>query len=481
MLCFPDTYDDLRGVLAKPDHLVIFYHLHKTAGTTLENALRAHYGPRALRCHTAADRRALLRRLQDGDLPPGGKLIYGHFAHALTAELAAFGYRPHDNLFRLTFLRHPLARIESLYAFMKLRDPMMTDTMAQFLARYRKNTATDFFGARTEPEAWLRTGVDFVGICEAMEQSLALLFQMLDVPLDEIPSHNVNTGQTERISPDLAAEFLSRYRSEFTLYEVARVALRTACDAHQTRGAVSTATVASVARAVGINTDLEANSDSFSLNATAASLFDTDPDRALVFFRKAIALNPAFTRRAGEFLRPRDPARLAQLEAQVRADLAGTEDPLILRMLGLLAPELPPDQRTPPPVAPGKPDPADLSLGTAAGQVMRLHWATFARMPTLTNLDRWTARMADEGGGTERLAEEFVATAAFTRRFGTGSSSTFVQKLYRLVLGREADRAGSDTWVQALDSGMLSRAAVLRGLAESAEFRARVMALANRW
>jgi hypothetical protein len=480
VLGYPDSYDDLQAVLARPDHIVVFCHLHKTAGTTLEHALRRHYGDRALRCHTAADRMAVLRDLREGPAADGGRLIYGHFAHALLDDLGKLGYRPRRNLFRLTFLRHPIRRAESLYSFMKLRDPLMTEDMAQFLARYRKNTAADFFGARAAPEAWLRDGIDFVGICESMEQSLALLFQMLDVPLNEVPSHNVNTSRTDRMAPDLVGQFLARFRSEMVLYEVARAALEQACAAHLTRAGVDTATVASQARATTIDTDLARNEDSFSLHATGVSLFASDPDLALGFFRKAIRINPAFSRRAGEFLRPRDPARLARLEAEVRSDIGDTGDPLIARMLALLAPELPPELCPDPPAPREGPDPEELALDTDAAQVARLHWAAFGRPPDAAEQDRWAAVLAEpDSGGADRLAEEFAATAAFADRFPAAGTEDFVCALYRHVLGREADAEGLAAWTRAIDGGALTRAGALRNFAESAEFRARVSRLAR--
>ena len=147
-------------------------------------------------------------------------------------------------------------------------------------------------------------------------------------------------------------------------------------------------------------------------------------------------------------------------------------------MLSLLAPELPPDLRPARPVPLGEPDPEDLVLDSKAAQVARLHWAAFARLPGRADLDRWTGRLAEEEGEADRLAEEFVATAAFAERFGSDGTASFVQRLYQLVLGREAEPEGQATWVRALDSGALTRATVLRGLAESTEFRNRIKTLA---
>ncbi len=338
MLGFDDDYETLRKVLEQPDHLVVFFHLHKTAGTTVERALMAHYGDRALRCHNVVDKVEILKRLREGKVPKGGALLYGHFAYECSRELEPLGYRPRENLFRFTFLRHPIERLESWYAFMKLRDPLLDDSLDTFMSKYRKNTAAKFFDAEEDPAGWLRNGVDFVGICEAMDTSLALLFQLLDIPATTIESYNVNASRSDRLTPLQVETFLNRFRKEHQLYEMARAGLAHSVARHLKRGGVSNAGVATQARATTINADLEQNKDPYSLYITGVSLFETDQPQAMAFFRKLIQVNPGFASRVEKYLRPRNKVALARLNTQVKADHADVTDPSILQMIDVLKP-----------------------------------------------------------------------------------------------------------------------------------------------
>lgn len=339
MLGFDEDYATLKTVLAQPNHMVVFFHLHKTAGTTIERALLAHYGDRALRCHNVVDKAEILSRLRAGEVPAGGIFLYGHFAHECYLELEPLGYRAGENLFRFTFLRHPIERLESWYAFMKLRDPLLEDNLGTFIAKYHNNTAAAFFNAEENPAEWLRKGVDFVGICEDMDTSLALLFQLLDIPLTEIASHNVNTARYERLRPMQVQNFISRYRKEHLLYEMARAGLTRAAVEHLTRDGVTSTTVATHAKATTINTVLEQNRDPYSLYITGVSLFETDKPRAMTFFRKLVQVNPAFAKRANAYLRGRDMDALSELHALVQADHAQVADPSIRQMIEVLRPD----------------------------------------------------------------------------------------------------------------------------------------------
>ena len=51
-------------------------------------------------------------------------------------------------------------------------------------------------------------------------------------------------------------------------------------------------------------------------------------------------------------------------------------------------------------------------------------------------------------------------------------TGTYVNTLYKNILGREADKSGYDYWVEQLDSGLENRGELLLGFAESLENKA---------
>lgn len=334
MLLFDTPYETLQSVLAHPDHVVIFYHLHKTAGTTVENALRTEYGAAALKCHNPADRLAILDAFRSGNLPKGRRVIYGHNAWALRDDMGGLGYVPGVNLFRFTFTRHPVDRLESWQAFLKMRDPEARHTMQEFAADYRKYTFARFFDV-TDPLDWLRKEIDFVGLCEDFERSAALLFQMLGIPVLEVKSYNVNKGPKDRLPMALVPYFIDRYAPDFVIYEMARAGLDQACERHLAREPVDASNIAGLARATQVNHDLDKNQDPFSLFMTGMDLIDTDRSRAQAFFAKSLRLNIRFAGRVAAFLKPRDKPMLAALRAQFAAQ--ATDDEETRRHIALLA------------------------------------------------------------------------------------------------------------------------------------------------
>ena len=71
------------------------------------------------------------------------------------------------------------------------------------------------------------------------------------------------------------------------------------------------------------------------------------------------------------------------------------------------------------------------------------------------------------------VASSFLGSAEFKQRYGEDvSDSTFVNTLYKNVLGREADASGLNYWLGQLTSGAETRYEALLGFAESAENKA---------
>ncbi len=125
-----------------------------------------------------------------------------------------------------------------------------------------------------------------------------------------------------------------------------------------------------------------------------------------------------------------------------------------------------------PPLAPGNDgplasEPFVSSTGRAA-VIARLYFAVFERAPDLPGFDYWTSL----GLPVTDVAELFVSSAEFLGRYGHLSNSEFVDRVYRNVLGRQADSEGFQYWVGVLDAGN-SRGDLMIGFSESVEFRRR--------
>ncbi len=102
------------------------------------------------------------------------------------------------------------------------------------------------------------------------------------------------------------------------------------------------------------------------------------------------------------------------------------------------------------------------------GDVFRLYQATLGREPDLAGFQGWLTALS-EGTPFLTAVNGFVQSREFQNTYGALDDAGFVSLLYQNVLGRDADAAGLAGWVSELASGS-SRAEVVRGFAQSAEF-----------
>lgn len=122
----------------------------------------------------------------------------------------------------------------------------------------------------------------------------------------------------------------------------------------------------------------------------------------------------------------------------------------------------------------------DHSASTWADDVFRLYQATLDRAPDWTGLQNWAGRLA-EGRAFLSVVNGFVDSAEFKATYGTSlSTEAFVSLLYNNVLGRDPDAQGLQNWSNRLDAGM-SRAEVVQGFSQSAEFRNRTAPELTTW
>lgn len=113
----------------------------------------------------------------------------------------------------------------------------------------------------------------------------------------------------------------------------------------------------------------------------------------------------------------------------------------------------------------------DASVATEAdgpaAQAYRLYQAAFSREPDLPGLGFQVSVMG-AGVTLAKVAQGFVDSAEFSKKYGSLDNRQYASLLYRNILGREGDAAGIDYWVGRLDSGA-ARAEVLAEFSESRE------------
>ncbi|AIQ96171.1 hypothetical protein EW15_0079 [Prochlorococcus sp. MIT 0801] len=112
-------------------------------------------------------------------------------------------------------------------------------------------------------------------------------------------------------------------------------------------------------------------------------------------------------------------------------------------------------------------------LNTDSGRMFRLYNASFKRLPDADGLKYWIDNFSSGRNTIRVVASSFLGSAEFKQRYGEDvSDSTYVNTLYKNVLGREADTSGLIYWLGQLNSGAETRYEALLGFAESAENKA---------
>ena len=105
--------------------------------------------------------------------------------------------------------------------------------------------------------------------------------------------------------------------------------------------------------------------------------------------------------------------------------------------------------------------------------MFRLYNAAFARFPDSDGLKYWIEKYSSGVNDERAVASSFLVSAEFKTLYGENvSDATYVNNLYKNVLGREADAGGLLYWLGQLTSGKETRAEALLGFAESTENKA---------
>lgn len=220
---------------------IFFFHVMKTAGTTVVRLLEAAYGPGAncaLPTHEAADAGPFKARVAD----PSPCVVSGHPHHL--HELWARALARDTPRRTMTFLRHPLERMLSCYDFIRRSnyvqrhvgrfdlsleealdsdDPrlaanMMTKVLAS-LGRPR-----DYAAPATEQDLALAIehlqAMDMVGLVEEFEFSYALMAHTFGFAPTNVVPWNVNTRRQKAgdLPEALARRILADNALDLSLY-----------------------------------------------------------------------------------------------------------------------------------------------------------------------------------------------------------------------------------------------------------------------
>lgn len=105
----------------------------------------------------------------------------------------------------------------------------------------------------------------------------------------------------------------------------------------------------------------------------------------------------------------------------------------------------------------------------ADAELLRLYRSFFERDPDVTGAKYWLDQ-ARRGISFDDIAWSFSVSSEFETTYGLLDDEAFVQQVYRNVLGRVPDPAGSAYWLEQVRSGELAPHGVVRWIAAGNEF-----------
>ena len=102
--------------------------------------------------------------------------------------------------------------------------------------------------------------------------------------------------------------------------------------------------------------------------------------------------------------------------------------------------------------------------------MFRLYNAAFARFPDSDGLQYWIGNFTSGRDDSRAVSMSFLASEEFKKTYGENvSNSTYVNNLYKNVLGRYPDSDGFWYWHNQLENKIETRHELLLGFAESSE------------
>ena len=110
-------------------------------------------------------------------------------------------------------------------------------------------------------------------------------------------------------------------------------------------------------------------------------------------------------------------------------------------------------------------------INPVEGDVYRAYQGVFGRDPDLGGFELFTSAIAIGVLDIEGVVTDFVGSQEFQDTYGNLSNTNFIELLYDNVLPGNEDPVGRAAFVEALDSGSLTRAQVVVQFTQSFEFR----------
>lgn len=107
-----------------------------------------------------------------------------------------------------------------------------------------------------------------------------------------------------------------------------------------------------------------------------------------------------------------------------------------------------------------------MALHTTA--IQQLYVAYFSRPADSGGLAWWEGVVANAKGDTSMISAEFAASDEYRQTFAGKSHVEIVRTIYMNLFGREAEKAGIDFWVKALDQRLMRIDAVVAEIAKGA-------------
>lgn len=103
--------------------------------------------------------------------------------------------------------------------------------------------------------------------------------------------------------------------------------------------------------------------------------------------------------------------------------------------------------------------------------IIKLYVAVLRRDPDFDGWDYWSNALRS-GVAPVTMLNTFLTSEEFQSTYGSLGNADFVTLVYRNVLGRDPDAGGMSYWLGLLNSGAVTRAAMMHGFVVSAEFDA---------